>query len=74
MSNLPIEELKKIRDAALDAVAVADSAYAARTTANAAYAADAAWDAWDAFTAANSVTMYLPSSNSSILRAILLNI
>ena len=72
MSNLPIEELKKIRDAALDAVA--DSAYAARTTANAAYAADAAWDAWDAFTAANSVTMYLPSSNSSILRAILLNI
>ena len=57
MNDLTIEELKKIRDAALDAVAATDAAaYAA-----AAYAANAAnaaaWDAdaaWDAFTAADA--------------------
>jgi len=65
MSNLPIEDLKKIRD---DALAAFDAAYEASEGAYA--AGDAAEAAWDA----NSVTMYLPSSNSSILRAILLNI
>ena len=45
MNDLTIEELKKIRDDALDAVAAADAANAA------------AWDAdaaWNAFTAADA--------------------
>ena len=56
MNDLTIEELKKIRDDALDAVAATDAAYAAASAAAA--AADAAYitrnAAWDAFTAADA--------------------
>ena len=65
MDDLTIEELKKIRDDALDAVAAADATDAADTAANAAaYAANAANAAnaayitrnaaWGAFTAADA--------------------